>query len=192
MKIRNGDLTRKIYFVAVDSADLKTRETGLSSFTVQYSVNGAAEVAVTTPTVSEIDATNMPGVYALDIDEAGMVALAAGEDFAEVALHITQASMAPVTRVYDIERRMIQNGMGRGTVTTGGSTTSVPTSAFSPAGGVADQFKGRVIVFDNDTTTAALRGQAAVISASSNSATPTFTVSTLTTAPASGDTFAVI
>ncbi len=81
--------------------------------------------------------------------------------------------------------------IGRGTVTTGGSTTSIPTSAFSPSGSVADQFKGRIITFDADTTTAALRGQSTDITASSNSATPTFTVTALTTAPASGDTFSV-
>lgn len=84
------------------------------------------------------------------------------------------------------------NAIGRGTCNTGGSTTSVPTSAFDPDGAVADQFKGRTILFDADTTTAALRGQQAEITASSNAANPTFTVSTLTTAPASGDTFSVV
>lgn len=68
------------------------------------------------------------------------------------------------------------------------STTSIPTSACSPAGAVADQFKGRILTFDADTATAALRGQATDITASSNSATPTLTVTALTTAPASGDT----
>lgn len=82
--------------------------------------------------------------------------------------------------------------IGRGTCTTGGSTTSVVTSAFAPSGAVANQFAGRVILFDAATTTAALRGQVGTISASSNSATPTFTVSALTTAPASGDTFSVL
>lgn len=82
--------------------------------------------------------------------------------------------------------------IGRGTCTTGGSTTSVVTSAFAPSGAVANQFAGRVILFDAATTTAALRGQVGTITASSNSATPTFTVSALTTAPASGDTFSVL
>lgn len=80
----------------------------------------------------------------------------------------------------------------RGTVTTGASTTSIPTSAFSPAGAAADQFKGRIVIFDNDTATAALRGQATDITASSNSSTPTLTVTALTTTPASGDTFSVV
>lgn len=81
--------------------------------------------------------------------------------------------------------------IGRGTVTTGASTTSIPTSAFSPSGSVADQFKGRVITFDADTTTAALRGQSTDITASSNASNPTFTVAALAATPAAGDTFSV-
>jgi hypothetical protein len=84
------------------------------------------------------------------------------------------------------------NAIGRGTVTTGGSTTSIPTSAFTPTGAVADQFKGRIILFDAATTTTELRGQVGAITASSNAATPTFTVAAMTTAPVSGDTFSVI
>lgn len=80
---------------------------------------------------------------------------------------------------------------GRGTVGSGSTTTSVVTSAFSPAGAVADQFKGRIILFDNATTTAALRGQGSEITASSNSSTPTLTVNVLTTAPVSTDTFTI-
>lgn len=82
--------------------------------------------------------------------------------------------------------------IGRGTVTTGASTTSIPTSAFTPAGAVLNQFKDRVVLFDADTTTTTLRGATATISASSNAAAPTFTVSALPATPASGDTFSVI
>lgn len=89
------------------------------------------------------------------------------------------------------------SAMGTGTVTTGASTTSIPTSACSPAGGVANQFAGRVLMFRADTTTAALRGVACVISASSNAATPTFTVAMasgggLPATPANGDTFVIL
>lgn len=80
----------------------------------------------------------------------------------------------------------------RGTVDSGASTTSIPTSAFSPAGAAADQFKGRIVIFDTDTATAALRGEATDITASTNAATPTLTVTALTTAPSSGDTFSVV
>lgn len=81
--------------------------------------------------------------------------------------------------------------IGRCTASGVPTTTSIPTSACAPAGAVADQFKGRIITFDADTTTTALRGQATDITASSNAATPTFTVTALTTAPVSGDTFSI-
>lgn len=84
-----------------------------------------------------------------------------------------------------------QNCIGYGIASGTPTTTSIPTSAMTPAGGVADQFKGRVLTFTNDTTTAALRGQATDITASTNSSTPTFTVTALATAPAAGDTFVI-
>jgi hypothetical protein len=81
--------------------------------------------------------------------------------------------------------------IGRGTVTTGASSTSIPTSAFTPAGSVTDQFKGRIITFDADTLTAALRGQATDIQGNTSGATPTFTVTALAGSIGSGDTFSV-
>ncbi len=78
-----------------------------------------------------------------------------------------------------------------GTIGVGSTTTSLVTSAFVPAGSVSTQFKGRIITFMDDTTTAALRGQSTDITASTASATPTLTVTALTTAPASGDTFVI-
>src|SRR5262245_8594332 len=83
--------------------------------------------------------------------------------------------------------------IGRATVTAGASTTSIPTSACTPAGAVADQFRDRVVLFDANTTTAALRGVAKGITASSNAAAPTFTIApALPAAPAVGDTFSII
>ncbi len=87
--------------------------------------------------------------------------------------------------------------MARGTVTTGGTTTSVPTSALTfggvtASGVVVSQFVGRTTLFDGATTTAGLRGVSSSISASTASNTPTFTVGTLPATPASGDTFSVI
>jgi hypothetical protein len=85
----------------------------------------------------------------------------------------------------------------RGTVGGGSSTTSLPTSAFTlngsaATGVVANQFVGRSVLFDTNTTTAGLRGAVGAISASSASNTPTLTVGTLPAVPASGDTFSVI
>lgn len=77
------------------------------------------------------------------------------------------------------------------TVGSASSTTSIVTSAMTPAPSVTDQLKGRILTFKDDTTTAALRGQATDITGSTASGTPTLTVTALTTAPASGDTFTI-
>lgn len=108
MRIPNGVTDQYIYFVAVDSTDLKTRETGLSSFTVYRSRNGGAAAAYTTPTINETDTTNMPGVYELLLDED--MTIDSGDDSQEVCLHITQASMAPVTRTFELYRPKITAG----------------------------------------------------------------------------------
>lgn len=92
----------------------------------------------------------------------------------------------------DIIMQVGIDGIARGVVGSSASTTSVPTSAFSPAGAAADQFAGRAILFDANTTTTALRGCARTIANSSNAATPTLTVGTLPATPVSGDTFSVI
>src|SRR3990167_2035741 len=120
MRIPSGTTDQYLYFVAVDSTDLKTRETALGSFTVVRSRNGAADATYTTPTVAEVDATTMPGVYTLLLDED--MDIAAGNDSEEICLHITQASMAPVTRVFELYRREV----------TGGETLTV-TSGLSSA-----------------------------------------------------------
>lgn len=102
MRIPSGSTDRYIYFVAVDATDYATRETGLSSFTVYRSRNGAAAAAMTTPTINETDATNMPGVYELLLDED--TTLTAGNDTEEICFHITHAGMAPVTRTIELYR----------------------------------------------------------------------------------------
>lgn len=81
-----------------------------------------------------------------------------------------------------------------GTVDAGASTTSIPTSAFSPAVSavIANQLVGRIVIFRRDTTTVALRMQATDIKGSSASATPTLTVTALTVAPAAADVFIIV
>lgn len=108
MRIPSGITDQYVYFVAVDASDLKTRETGLSSFTVYRSRNGAAAVAMTTPTINETDASNMPGVYELLVDED--TTIDSGDDSQEMVFHITHAGMAPVTRVIELYRPKITAG----------------------------------------------------------------------------------
>jgi len=76
-----------------------------------------------------------------------------------------------------------------GTVGAASSTTSIVTSSLTPAAAVTDQFLGRIVTFDDATTTAALRGQSTDITAST--AGGVLTVTALTTAPVSGDTFTI-
>lgn len=108
MRIPSGVTDQYIYFVAVDATDLKTRETGLSSFTVYRSRNGGAATAYTTPTINETSSANMPGVYELLLDED--MTIDSGDDSQEVCLHITHAGMAPVTRIFELYRPKITAG----------------------------------------------------------------------------------
>jgi hypothetical protein len=108
MRIPSGTTDQVVYFVAVDGTDLHTRETGLSSFTVYRSRNGAAAAAMTTPTINETDATNMQGVYQLLLDED--TTIDAGNDTEQMVLHITHAGMDPVTTIVELYRPKITLG----------------------------------------------------------------------------------
>lgn len=88
-KIKLSEATaayRRVYFVAVDPSDLKTRKTGLGSFTVKRSKNGAAGGAGG-GTVTEVDATNLPGVYYYECSTGDI------DTLGSLVLVITQASM---------------------------------------------------------------------------------------------------
>jgi hypothetical protein len=119
------------------------------------------------------------------------IATAVWQDLLASSDFTTTSSVGALLAAIQNSQFTIQ-AIGRGTCTTGGTTTSVTTSAFSPPGAATNQFVGRAILFDKTTTTTALRGQTAAISACTNAASPTFTVAALTTAPVSGDTFSVI
>lgn len=106
---------------------------------------------------------------------AGLTALATASALAALALYAS--------------RTVVRGTVGSATTP---STTQFTPSALSPSGVAADQFKSRICVFDNDTTTTALRGQATDITANSAAALPLFTFTALTTAPASGDTFSIV
>jgi hypothetical protein len=100
------------------------------------------------------------------------------------------ASFSILNRLTAGFRRAVQS-IVTGTVGSGSTTTSVVTSAVGVNAGAADSWKGRILTFAEDTTTAALRNQSTDITANTSGATPTLTVTALTTAPASGDIFTV-
>ncbi len=79
---------------------------------------------------------------------------------------------------------------GSGVVGAGATTTSVPTSSLTPVCVTANQYRGRIVIFDAATATAALRGQATDIV--SHTIAGVLTVSALTTVPVVGDTFVIV
>ena len=93
-------------------------------------------------------------------------------------------------RIADVPQ--ITNSTLTGTcIATGATTTNIPFSAITPTLTVTDQVKGRVIIFDADTATAALRGQGGPIDGSTTSAITLAVGDALTTAPTTGDTFTI-
>jgi len=202
MRIPSASTDRVIYFVAVDATDLKTRETGLSSFTVYRSRDGGTATVMTTPTVTELDDTNMPGVYSLLLDED--TTLDTGHDTEEMCYHITQAAMAPVTRVVEIYRPETTEGstldttaaetMVHGTID---DTAFTPTASEFEADDIteatADHYvrggRGRAVIF----TSGSLRDQAVEITSYALvGGRGHFTTDTLTEAPDDGDTFIIV
>ena len=105
MKILNGSLDNIIFFVALDSVDGSTREIGFSAFTVYYQLDNGAKAVMTTPTIAELDDTNMQGVYSLLIDEALMTQLA-NDKSEELVIHITHAGMREVTRYIEVYAKL--------------------------------------------------------------------------------------
>lgn len=132
MRIPSGVTDQYIYFVAVDATDFTTRETGLTSFTVYRSRNGAVAAAMTTPTVNETDTTNMPGVYELLLDED--MTIGSGNDSEEMVFHITATGMAPVTRTIELYRPKITAGNTLGVASDGDISGNVDGNVVGSVG----------------------------------------------------------
>ncbi len=96
MKILNGSLDNIVFFTAFSAGAGFTRETGLNTFTVYYQLDNGSKAAMTTPTIVELDNTNMQGVYSLLIDEVLMTQLA-DDKSEELVIHVTHAGMREVT-----------------------------------------------------------------------------------------------
>ena len=204
---------QKITVLAIDTAANVPKTGDAANIAVYVSIDNGAVTQLTDTSATELDATNAPGLYVFDLTQAetnGDQLLFSGKSSTSgvrivpmtiYTLPANFTSLAISTGSAQIGVNVVQsNGvgvMGTGTVTTGATTSSVPTSACSPAGAVSNQFVGRVMVFSNTTTTTGLRGVACVITASSNSATPTFTVqmadgTALPATPVSGDVFVIV
>ena len=121
MRIASGTTDQYVYFVGLLAGE---RVTGLATWTVYRSRNGAAAAAMTTPTINETDVTNMPGVYELLLDED--MTIGAGNETEAMAFHITEADMDPVTIQIELYRPKITAGNTL-TVESDGDLTKVNT-----------------------------------------------------------------
>jgi hypothetical protein len=92
-RLRNGVLDQYVYF--------RMPVSGLSGFDVWYTRNGAGAVQMTTPTISQPSAANMPTVYALLLDESGIVTMAGGNICEQVLLQVSLAGQP--TQFIDVE-----------------------------------------------------------------------------------------
>lgn len=92
----------------------------------------------------------------------------------------TQAQITALTR-----------GLIAGVVGSSSSTTVINVTSTESGLAVTDQLKGRVLIFNKDTTTAALRGQGAPIETNDTTSITVASGDAFTTAPASGDTFTI-
>ncbi len=212
VKIKRGT-TSYIWlaFIVDEGSDKLDGLTGLlySDVTIKYIRNGDSSPTTTTAVTMTagtwasggfVEVSGMPGWYEIGIPNAafssgGCVAI-------QVIPNPSSGSKGvPINLFAELDSVDYQDGgafglldlqrsVGRGSVTTGSSTTNVKIGTISPALSVANQIKGRVIIFDAATTTAGLRAQAAEITASDTSGN--LTVSTLTTTPASVDTFLIV
>lgn len=221
MRIASGVTNKYLYFMAVDATDFQTPETGLSAFTVYRSRNGGTATVFTTPTIVELSSSNMPGLYALLLDED--MTIDSGHDNQEMAFRITCSGMAPVTRTIELYRAKITIGE---TLTVSSGAASADATKISGSSTAADRLETSVLsilpgtvndantsptttVFaaDNITeatadhfigrsiifTSGALQYQATTITDYAlASGEGRFTVEALTEAPADGDTFIIV
>lgn len=207
--------SQKIAVFAFDITTGAPKTGDAANITVYVSKDWGSVTALGDTSATEMDATNAKGYYLFDLTQgetnADALLFTAKSTTANISIVGQLIFTLPpnfTTQAIDSNGRIdlgAVNGdataaanlakttraIGRGTVTSGATTTSIPTSAFAPAGASADQFKGRIVTFDSDTATTGLRGQATDITASTSAAAPTLTVSALSTAPASGDTFSI-
>ena len=190
--------------------NLQTAARQVDDLATQASVDAVAASVATRATQVSVDAKASQA--SVDALATNIAALTAKVDALATQETATQASIAnlqartPAALVggrTDANLGAINNqtagvsGLSRsartiveGTVGAGSVVTSIVTSSLDPSPTAADQFKGRIVLFAKDTVTLSLRGQTTDITAST--ATGVLSVTALTTAPASGDTFVIV
>jgi hypothetical protein len=111
MKIKSGNTTTRLPFIAVDETDKITRLSGLSSFTVYRDRNGAGPIQMTTPTIVEASGVYMAGLYWLLVDED--TELEEGVYEHTMVFHISHAGMFPVFLAAEVQENLAVDMSGR-------------------------------------------------------------------------------
>jgi len=207
--------SQKFVVFAFDATTNVPKTGDAANITAYISKDYGSVTALGDTSATEMDATNAPGYYLFDATQAETNA-----DFILVSGKSSTANIkvvgapAPIFTDPPNSSKLTIDSSGRmdlgaisgssagadnlkqstlgivtGVVGGGSSTTSIVTSSMSPTCTVADQFKGKIITFAEDTTTTNLRGQSTDITA--NTSGGVLTVTALTTAPVSTDTFAI-
>lgn len=173
-----------IFYVSlIDQANTKLFKANptLAAGDVKVSTDGAAQANITTlPTVTPAAGAHVKVTLSATEMNGSNISIifsdAAGAEWCDL-----QVCIQPNAAI------------AGGICTTGGSTTLVVSSSFSfSTGATQDSLNGRILIFDVNTTTAALRGSGSTIDACSVDVPPRFTLhDALKAAPASGDTYKI-
>jgi hypothetical protein len=141
--VKSGSVDRKIPF---NMGDI-----GLSSFTVYRSRNGGTPAAMTSPTIDELDDTNMPGEYAVTFDED--TTMDAGSITEPMVLMVSHAGVAPVRIEVTLFNNLpsdivLVNGAATGVILGEAETGTLSTTQITSdlTGFTADQLEGRRLV----------------------------------------------
>jgi hypothetical protein len=184
----------------LDDTDFKTRETAVAynaagmdlvwNFVTRAGVQ--TQTAVTPTTGGVYDWTHVgDGMYNIEIPASGGASINNNAEgygwFTGIATGVLPWR-GPIIEFEDERFYLAKKCICKGTVGGGSTATSVVTSSMTPAAS-ANKLIGRIMIFPDTTTTANLRGQAAVITGMTGGGT--LTVNGLTEAPASGDFFVV-
>lgn len=172
----SGSTNEFLHFVALSTADHVSRVTGLTSFNVYAAATSASTGSTYGITVAEVNSTQMPGVYRVQLNDSTLMTIASGVDHREICLHIT-SSMDPVTRTFDLYRRAVTSGVTL-TVNSSGEPTNV-MSALSSIATTLGTIGTKVSSIDTDIDTAitdiaAVKAETTAIKAKTDSLT--FTV----------------
>ncbi len=157
-----------------------------------YKANGASLSGATGITLT-VDFNSTTGLNHVRIDASVNTAFfTQGGEFQIVITTGTVGGTSVVGYVvgaFSILNRYAGQPLVRGVVGNGSTTTVIQTSSLTPAASDPDQWKGRIVIFDTNTATAGLRGEAASIQ--TMTAGGVLTIDALSRSPVSGDVFGI-